>query len=273
MMYLGPLQLFRKKPKLIHTTHGLDHIKNYPRAKLYESIVMRWCQHLIGVSDKIGNFYKHELKLNQKKITVIPNGIATYEGKITTPLRNEKKKWLCERHNLNPDKPMILSLSRIVRLKDQKFLVECFNQRPEYQLIIAGPPSDPDYNKEIKSMAKNNITFVGSQELVLDYNLGVDLYVSASTTEGIPVAVLEAMAVATPVLISDIPGHTTLNQYQDVVNTYQIGKQEDFLFHCDNIINNKNNFDSIAMNSKTVVEKYFSVKAMVEAYMKVYKNA
>jgi glycosyltransferase involved in cell wall biosynthesis len=157
-----------------------------------------------------------------------------------------------------------------VRLKDQKFLVECFNQRPNYQLIIAGPPSDPVYYKELQKLANKNIIFVGAQELVAEYNLASDLYVSASTTEGLPVAVLEAMAVATPTLVSDIPGHLTLNQHQKVVNTYVIGKHDDFLLQLDLIIKNKNQFKEMALQSKDVVENHFSVEAMAKAYMEIY---
>jgi glycosyltransferase involved in cell wall biosynthesis len=234
---------------------------------------MRLCQHLIGVSDKIGKFYLEELKINPKKLSVIPNGIATYPEEITSELKNSKRQWLSTRHQLDSTKPIVLSLSRIVRLKDQKFLVECFNQRPNYQLIIAGPPSDPLYDQELKTLANKNIIFVGAQELVAGFNLASDLYVSASTTEGIPVAVLEAMAVATPTLVSDIPGHLTLNQYQQVINTYNIGKHDDFLKQLDLILLSKNKFEEMALQSKNVVEKHFSIDAMAKAYMEIYLKA
>jgi glycosyltransferase involved in cell wall biosynthesis len=273
MMYLGPIQIFRNHPKLIHTTHGLDHILNYPRAKLYENIVMRLCQHLVGVSEKIGNFYKEELKINPKKVSVIPNGIATFSESITNELRKKNRDWLCSKHQLDTNRPIILSLSRIVPLKDQKFLIECFNERPNYQLVIVGPASDAQYELELKKMAKQNITFAGPQELVSEYNLASDLYVSASTTEGIPVAVLEAMAVATPTLVSDIPGHVTLNQYNNVVNTYAIGNHVEFLEKLDLIISNKEKYMDLAMASKEIVEKHFSTTAMVKAYMEVYKKS
>jgi glycosyltransferase involved in cell wall biosynthesis len=273
MMYLGPLQILRHHPKLVHTTHGLDHIANYPRAKLYESIVMRLCQQLIGVSEKIGKFYKDDLKINPNKLSVIPNGIAIYPEQITSTLKKSKRDWICSKHQLDSSQTIALSLSRIVRLKDQKFLVECFNMRPDYKLVIVGPASDIEYDLELKKIANKNIIFVGAQELVADYNLAVDIYVSASTTEGIPVAVLEAMAVATPTLVSDIAGHATLNQHQKVVNTYSIGNHENFLEKLDLIIFNKDKFNDMAQLSKEIVEKHFSVTAMAKAYMEVYLRA
>lgn len=74
--------------------------------------------------------------------------------------------------------------------------------------------------------------------MVSEYNLGSDMYVSASTHEGIPVAVLEAMAVETPCLVSDIPGHMTLLKYGNHVLTYKLGNREDFLVKLDSMLNN-----------------------------------
>ena len=277
LMYLAPLSfarklIFRKKFKLIHTTHGLDHIKNYPKALLYEKIVTRFADNIIGVSDKIAQFYKEEIKLKSKKISFIPNGISTYKNNISEALRREKKEWICKKHNLDINRPIILSLSRVTPLKDQKFLIHNLKLRNDFQLIVAGPPSDPDYYKELKNEETKNIKLIGAQELVSDYNLGSDLYVSASTHEGIPVAVLEAMAVETPCLVSDIPGHNTLNAHGTYVPLFSLNNNKDFLEKLDQMIINKEQSSARAQKARKIVEDYFSVTKMVSSYFEVYKS-
>lgn len=276
LMYLGPLNLlkkltFQRRPKLVHTTHGLDHVETYPRGKLYQQIFSRLADKIIGVSDKIGKFYTEEIKLASKKVVVIQNGIATYEGKIDPELRAEKKKWIAQRHNLDNARPIILSLSRVVPLKDQHFLMTIFKQRPFLQLIVAGPPSEQAYYDELKLLEDKNIKLIGAQELVLEYNMGSDMYVSASTHEGIPVAVLEAMAVETPCLVSDIPGHVTLLKQGPFIQTYKIGDAEDFLQKLDKMIENYSVAMSNAKEARTLVENHYSVKQMVDKYLQVYE--
>lgn len=278
LMYLGPLILFKKifakkRPKLIHTTHGLDHLENYKRAKLYENIVSRFADRIVAVSEKIGKFYLNQVGLSHKKVIVIQNGIAIFKNEITDELRNEKKRWICLRHDLTEDRPIVLSLSRIVPLKDQLFLINCLKLRTNLQFIIAGPPSDPEYYKKCEELLSANIKMIGSQEKVSDYNLGSDLYVSASTHEGIPVAVLEAMVVQTPVLVSDIPGHTTLNQFGESVSIYKIHDQNDFLFQLDLILNQKEKFQAKAKNARGIIEYHFSSEAMTNQYLQVYRDS
>lgn len=277
LMYLGPLNLwkkltFQKKVKLVHTTHGLDHVENYPRGKLYQRIFSRLADKMVAVSEKIGKFYLDEIGLRASKVVVIQNGIATFKGAIDQTMRLEKKKWIATNHSLDLDRPIILSLSRVVPLKDQKFLMEAIKLRPHLQLIIAGPPSDQTYYDELKTLETENVKLIGSQDMVLDYNMGSDMYVSASTHEGIPVAVLEAMAVETPCLVSDIPGHMTLLKYGQYVQTYRLGDREDFLIKLDSMFKQYNETMKAAAQARSLVEDHYSVKNMVNQYFQVYES-
>lgn len=277
LMYLGPISLwkkitFQKRPKLVHTTHGLDHIDNYPRGKLYQKIFSRLADHIVGVSEKIGKFYLEDIKLQLNKVSVIPNGISTYEGVIDEQMRRDKKRWIAKRHGMDATRPIILSLSRIVPLKDQKFLMQAFKHRPDFQFIVAGPPSDPGYYDELKNLEDENIKLIGAQEQVLEYNMGSDLYVSASTHEGIPVAVLEAMAVETPCLVSEIPGHMTLLKHGSFIHTFALNETEDFLKKFDNLFSNLEFSKQEAQSARKLVEDHYSVKIMVNKYLQVYES-
>ncbi len=276
LMYLGPLSLWKKITlkkwgKLIHTTHGLDHVDHYPRAKFYQTLFSRLAHKIIGVSEKIGLFYARDIGLSSRKIAVIPNGIATYEGEISSSMRQEKKAWLAKRHGLDDKRPIILSLSRVTPLKDQKFLIEAFKQRPYYQLLIAGPPSDKAYYDELKKLEDQNIKMIGAQELVVDYNMGSDMYVSASTHEGIPVAVLEAMAVETPCLVSKIPGHMTLLKHGDYIELFKLHDTDDFLEKFDEMFARLYQTQKNGQRARTLVEEHYSVKTMVNHYFKEYE--
>jgi glycosyltransferase involved in cell wall biosynthesis len=272
VIYLFKKCLFQKNPRLIHTTHGLGHIERFPKYKFFEKWITPIADKIVGVSDKVGKFYLLELKISPKKVVVIENGISTFPGPISDQLKREKKDWLCARHNLDSKRPIILSLSRVLPLKNQLFLIKAIKKRPEYQLIVVGPPSGPSYFHECLQWVDQNIVLAGAQELVSDYNLGADLYVSASTHEGIPVAVLEAMAVETPSLVSSIPGHKTLNQYGVAVELFELGEENQFLNLCDALLAIDRKENRQVGLARKIVEDHYSVKNMVEKYMMEYSK-
>lgn len=276
LLYLFPLYIlrmifFRKRPRLIHTTHGLDHINRTPRYKTFEKIIIPFTDIVVGVSEKIGKFYREEIFINPKKVRVIENGVATYKAPVTKELREAKKQWVCDRHGLDVQRPLFLSLSRVIPLKDQKFLMEAFKERPMYQLLIVGPPSDPTYFEELKKYTDKNIVLAGAQEQVSDYNLGSNVYVSASTHEGIPVAVLEAMAVETPCLVSNIPGHKTLSQFGNCVEFFELKDKAAFLNLCDKLLLDKELAYNNSRLAKKIVEDHYSVTKMVSQYLREYR--
>ncbi|MBP9680340.1 MAG: glycosyltransferase family 4 protein [Bacteriovorax sp.] len=277
LMYLFIIFFLRrcfyfKVPRLIHTTHGLGHVERFPKYKIFEKYITPIADKIVAVSEKVGAFYTKELNISSEKIIVIENGISTFSGPITKAMRSEKKTWLCSRHKLDHNRPVIVSLSRILPLKDQLFIIKAFKKRPMYQLLVVGPASDQHYFDECKKWEDQNMIMTGAQELVSEYNLGADLYVSASTHEGIPVAVLEAMAVETPCLVSSIPGHKTLNQYGTAVDFFEPHQEAQFLDLCDKILINKDHQKEKVELARKIVEDHFSVKKMVNEYMREYSR-
>ena len=134
------------------------------------------------------NFQKIKVKTD-----VIENGIifpSQYEGR-------ENKKNLC---------PIFLYLGRIHDRKNVLFLIDYFQYHPEYEFWIVGDGAR--YN-EVKKRAReiNNIRVLGKTEHPIKYYRNTDYYISASKSEGLPLAVLEAMSYGIPCVLSDIEPH------------------------------------------------------------------
>ncbi len=101
--------------------------------------------------------------------------------------------------------------------------------------------SNPDSNKklwflgdgmlleEMKSKFESeNIVFWGKQSDVAKFLTAADVFVSSSESEGMPNAVLEALACKLPVLLSDIPQH--LEVFANVPNcgcSYKLGNADE----------------------------------------------
>ena len=116
-----------------------------------------------------------------------------------------------------------------------------------------------------------NIIFHGHVDNPLQVYAANDCFISASLHEGLPNAVLEALSVCCPVILSDITSHMVIVEgYNDIGRTFSnnsqtslvaaIREQKDMLSH----VNDKHFFE--------LLEKRFSPKNMAKNYVAQYKE-
>lgn len=135
------------------------------------------------------------------KAIYIPNGAHVLKA---LPADEIKKKWELKKNGY------ILSVSRLVRHKGIHHLIEAYNHlRTSKKLVIAGDSAHTDdYVWELHAMAADNpnIIFTGNQtgRTLSELFANAYLFVQPSESEGLSVALLEAMSFGRPVLVSDI---------------------------------------------------------------------
>jgi len=110
-----------------------------------------------------------------------------------------------------------------------------------------------------------------ARDKVFEYFVLADLFVSASWGEGLPVAVMEAMACGRPVVLSDIPPHREIVQGIDFI---PLIKPDDVAGFAQEI----KKFREMSVSERTVIgqkcrkliEERFSLPIMHAAYKEVY---
>jgi len=107
---------------------------------------------------------------------------------------------------------LIGAVGRLSNEKGQEVLIRAYAQAagivPGTQVVVVG---DGPNRRSLEGLADKlgvgeRIHFVGHQRATGDYYEAMDLLVLPSYSEGLPNAVLEAMALGTPVLASDVGG-------------------------------------------------------------------
>jgi glycosyltransferase involved in cell wall biosynthesis len=138
---------------------------------------------------------------------IVPNGLA-WDCYSTLPERGE----LRARLGIG-EAPVVLFLGRLHFKKGLDLLVAAFeavrHARPNAQLVIAGPEND-DYGQKVRGWVSNlgldaAVHFVGplqGLDVVKAY-VDADVFALPSYTENFGMTVIEAMACALPVVISD----------------------------------------------------------------------
>lgn len=110
----------------------------------------------------------------------------------------------------------IFTCSNIVALKRVPLIFECINKFASEKKVewthIGGGEGKADLELLIKEKKSNNliVNLMGKQDhsKVIDYyqNNNIDLFLNLSTTEGVPVSIMEAISCDIPVVATDVGG-------------------------------------------------------------------
>jgi glycosyltransferase involved in cell wall biosynthesis len=117
--------------------------------------------------------------------------------------RHEPDPGLRERHGVPADAPLLVYVGRMGPEKGLPLLLEAFERArersPGLHLLMVG---DGPLRADLSARSHPQVRWVGPvpHERVADYLLSADLFVTASTTEVLPMTFLEALAAGTPVV-------------------------------------------------------------------------
>lgn len=162
--------------------------------------------------------YKYDLNVTVSKsaadyynkiipnVTYVNNGIDTDKFGV---LENGLIRVLKEKLQLPHDKKILISTGRIEKEKRYEDLITWFNQLPQKNslaLVIVGDGSRLEACKKLAE-SNQNIYFTGRINNVADYLKCSDYFISYSKSEGMSMALCEAISCGLYPILSDIPSH------------------------------------------------------------------
>lgn len=175
--------------------------------KLFDALMGRWIlQHVTKIAclNSPEQETARSFGVNEDQILSLPNGINLEDYNLLTPHFDFRREY-----NIPSDAQIILFLGRLHQKKGIDLLLEAFAKlnAPHHHLILAG--SDYQYRHKLEEIIHtlglgSRVHFTGFVEgqQKIDLLRSCNLLVLASRLEGLPVTVLEAMAVRKPVIIS-----------------------------------------------------------------------
>ncbi len=185
--------------KTVVTHHGFDYNRSkWGRAARFalrsgEKTAAAIADAVISISPEITRHLKESYST---KAHEIPNGVARVEASA-------------EGLTL-PDSPYVLAVGRFVKEKNFDLLIKAFASCAPagWQLVIAGDCDHPDaYSRELRRLAeRHGVILTGNLDAghLAAVRRKASLFALPSTHEGLPIALLEAMADGLDVVVSDI---------------------------------------------------------------------
>lgn len=204
-------------PHVIYQAHGFHFWKGAPLKNwLLYYPVEKWLSQYTDVLITINKEdYKRAKKFNAGKVCYVPGvGIDLKKFNAGCVDKNQKRKEI----NLHADDFVMLSVGELIPRKNHEVVIRAMSvlmhngQIGNLEYVICGCGT---YESELKQQAKElsvdtHVHFLGYRNDIAEICNCSDIFVFMSYQEGLPVALMEAMACGLPVICSSIRGNTDL---------------------------------------------------------------
>jgi glycosyltransferase involved in cell wall biosynthesis len=164
--------------------------------------------HFHAVSRAVKESAVRDLGIPADRITVIERGRDPARLRVADPVRRERAR---RRLGLSERDEVLVTVGRQEFQKGQRYLIEAMAElsgiRPNMVLVIVGRRGHASEELERvwrETELGDRIRFLGFTEDVPEILAAADLFVFPSLYEGLPGAVIEAMASGLPIVASDI---------------------------------------------------------------------
>lgn len=204
----------KKGTKVIYTAHGFHFYKGAPVQNwlIYypvEKTLAYWTDLLITMNDED---YACAQKFPAKRVEKV-HGVGLDLNKFGKATLEEKEK-IRRELMLGMNDIFAISVAQLIKRKNHIVLIRAVAelQNPNFHLFICG---DGVQENELRTEAKRlgiqqQIHFLGFRQDVYKLCSSADLFLFASLQEGLPVAIMEAMACRLPIIASRIRGNADL---------------------------------------------------------------
>lgn len=250
----------------------------YVKRKWYRHLINRWLGRrsaaVIAVSEDIRRDIERHDHIPSGKVVVIPNGIDISRIATTlSPLEAKRRLGFSEDHFL---------LGCVGRLEEQKghayllsAMAELRPSFPQLRLAIAG---DGRKRTELIALADrlglaDVVTFLGVRDDMAAILRAFDVYVMPSLWEGLSLAMLEAMAAALPVLISDVGGAAEVLGENEFGRRVAPGNVGALCTELRLLIESPELRQDLARKAKQRVESRYDAKIMIRRLEDLYAKA
>ena len=229
--FLGTKILNNKK--LIYTEHSVPEVEGIARSihgRIFNRMLSR-INAAVGVSCEITETFKELYPRHTKKFHTIINGVYIEKFRTMGDREDVRKRW-----GLSEEHFVVGTVANFRKVKNHACLIRAAarlrDSHPSLRFVFVGTgfPGDPENSEQdvrdliVRLGLEQRIIITGYQENIPEMLSTFDVFCLPSTSEGMPISLLETMAARVPVIGSRVRG------IREVINDRNTG----LLFESDN---------------------------------------
>jgi glycosyltransferase involved in cell wall biosynthesis len=269
LIYAGiaSLTLF-PRPRLVYSEHNQIYSASETNKRKFR-LYARMAHAFIAVSQDLGRTLERELGKLQM-LEIIPNGIdgGRFRASEEANLRSEL--------GVNADDFIVGTGVVLSEQKGIKYLIEAAEivlaQKPNACFIVAG---DGPLRSELEARAAerrfgDRFRFLGYRADMPKVIASFDLYVLPSLWEGMPLALIEAMAMGKPIVCTAVGGSSEVVVEGETGFLVRPADSKELASAILRLAGDREFLSSVAERSRSRFEQFFSERAMTDAHQQFF---
>ena len=259
---LAAIKSRKKGTKVIYIAHGFHFYKGAPKKNWLvfyniEKLFARLCDMVITINDEDFETAKKSFKADIRHI----HGIGVSKERYYPKSQKEQLE-IRKKLELSSDDFVILCTGELNYNKNQTQLISAAeilkDKIPNLKILFAGNgPKEEELLEQIKTAdLKDNIILLGYRTDLENIVPAVDLVVSCSRREGMPLNIIEAMLCKKPIVATYNRGHNEL--INEGVNGYLVSPESpaDLADRIYKIYSDPETASSFALRSERIAQSY-----------------
>lgn len=276
---IAKLVTFNFKPRIIFTVHGWGFRED-------RNVLQRMA--IFAVSWIAARFHSHTIAINSadyadarafiphKKISLVPLGLEETEFME----RDSAREFFSQRYGVPKDKFLIGVAAELVKNKGISYFLEALNVLKNSQVanpiemhaVIMGEGKEHqrlEMQRKTLGLA-NNTSVIGFVPEAKQYLKAFDTFVLPSVKEGLPYAVMEAMAAGLPVVASHVGGIPDLISDQTTGLLTRAKDPRALARQIQYVIDNQDHRRAMGMRAQEKIAQSHSLERMITATANLY---
>lgn len=258
---------------IVATVHG----KNYFWEKLRRRVIYRLVNRhgtMVAVSQDLKRFMCEKVGVTEERVEVIYNGVAPAQTGTVEEAQTCKAEL-----GVSGCSPLLGVVGSLYPVKGHRFLLEAMpevlRRWPKAQLLVIGRG---ELEGALKEQAEQlaigaNVHFLGMRQDVPRLLSVLDVFVLPSLSEGLSLALLEAMASGTPVVATRVGGNPELIDHGRTGFLVQPEDAKDLAANLLNLLNDPAMMQQFGRQAAERVRQHFSMEQMVDRYTDLYARS
>ncbi|RPI22786.1 MAG: glycosyltransferase family 1 protein [Chloroflexota bacterium] len=255
-----PGQLWLLKPKQL--THSF----------LYR-LASRWVNGFIAVSEDVGAAIAETIGPKREKIAVISNGVDVRRYR-----RDVDRQGIRQELGLPEDARLASVVGTLKEQKGHRYLIEAaapvLVRRPGLHILIIG---DGVLGPALQAQAREaglegQIHFLGNRSDVPELLAASDYFILPSLWEGLPMALIEAMASGLPIIATDVSGARQVMDSGETGILVPPGNADELRNAIVQMLANPLKAQAMGAAARRHVEAAYSAQKQVSEHMALYKR-
>jgi glycosyltransferase involved in cell wall biosynthesis len=256
----------------VATVHGKNYYWEQSKRRVAYRLVSR-IGTMVTVSEDLKRFITKNVGVPEKRIKVI------YNGQEAIPhVRQDEKQRLRAELGLKENESVIGTVGSLYPVKGHEYLLEAIPRVLRFYpytrfLIIGRGQLESQIKEELKLRGlENHVHILGFREDVAALLALIDVFVLPSLSEGLSIALLEAMAAGKPVIATDVGGNPEL--VVDGANGFTIPPRDSEALAAKLclLLGKKDLIQKLGENGRRRVQQCFSLQAMASNYEILYET-